>query len=155
MSESNRKKSARASLVRAGYKAGGSVKNDEAEDKRLVRMGVHKHESALHPGEPKTKLKDGGAASGEKSRSRADKSPRGKTTINIVVGTDKQQAPVPMPVPPMAAPAPRPPMPAGAPGMPVGLKSGGRLGKAGPKMTGGAASGVGREEKAELQKSKR
>lgn len=36
-------------------------KHDDAKmDKPLVRQAVHKHEAAMHPGKPKTKLAKGG-----------------------------------------------------------------------------------------------
>lgn len=34
--------------------------SDAAMDKPLIRNAVHKHESAMHPGKPKTKLAAGG-----------------------------------------------------------------------------------------------
>lgn len=34
--------------------------SDAAMDKPLIRTAVHKHESAMHPGKPKTKLAVGG-----------------------------------------------------------------------------------------------
>ena len=33
---------------------------DVAMDKPLIKAAVHKHESAMHPGKPKTKLAKGG-----------------------------------------------------------------------------------------------
>ncbi len=35
-------------------------KKDLAQDKKMVAGAVHKHEKALHPGKPMTKLKAGG-----------------------------------------------------------------------------------------------
>ena len=43
-----------------GKKEGGSVHSDVAMDKKVVRKAVHKHEAAMHPGKPMTKLKKGG-----------------------------------------------------------------------------------------------
>lgn len=40
---------------------GGSA--DMAQDKAMVTKAVHKHESAMHKGKPKTKLAKGGSAS--------------------------------------------------------------------------------------------
>ena len=37
--------------------------SDAAMDKPLIRNAVHKHESAMHPGKPMTKLKKGGVTS--------------------------------------------------------------------------------------------
>lgn len=36
------------------------AKDDIKQDKAMVRKAVHKHESALHKGQPKTKLAKGG-----------------------------------------------------------------------------------------------
>lgn len=34
--------------------------SDMAMDKKVIKTAVHKHESAMHPGKPKTKLAEGG-----------------------------------------------------------------------------------------------
>jgi hypothetical protein len=44
----------------ACYAEGGSVKADMKQDKAMVKAAVHKHEKALHKGEPLTKLARGG-----------------------------------------------------------------------------------------------
>jgi hypothetical protein len=36
------------------------AKDDMKQDKAMVRKAVHKHESAMHKGKPKTKLAKGG-----------------------------------------------------------------------------------------------
>lgn len=41
-------------------KKGGAVHSDVAMDKKIVKKAVHKHEAAMHPGKPMTKLKKGG-----------------------------------------------------------------------------------------------
>lgn len=38
-------------------------KKDLAQDKKMVAGAVHKHEKAMHPGKPMTKLKKGGVTS--------------------------------------------------------------------------------------------
>jgi hypothetical protein len=43
-----------------GYAEGGSVKADMKQDKAMAKTAVHKHEKALHKGEPMTKLAKGG-----------------------------------------------------------------------------------------------
>lgn len=49
------------------YAEGGSVKGDLAQDKAMVKAAVHKHEKALHKGQPLTKLaRGGGVAQGTK-----------------------------------------------------------------------------------------
>jgi len=35
-------------------------KKDLAQDKKMVASAVHKHEKAMHPGKPMTKMKAGG-----------------------------------------------------------------------------------------------
>lgn len=55
---------------RAGYASGGAIDEGDKE-------AVHKHESHLHKGEPKTKLKSGGMAPGKKPAQRMDKRARG------------------------------------------------------------------------------
>lgn len=75
---------ARGVLRGAGYARGGGVSPAKA---------VHKHETHLHKGQAKTKLKQGGKVDGKKAHPRADKfarggkAPHGKhTKININVG---------------------------------------------------------------------
>jgi hypothetical protein len=43
-----------------GFNKGGTIHEDVAMDKKIVKKAVHKHEAALHPGKPMTKLKKGG-----------------------------------------------------------------------------------------------
>ena len=155
--ESHGRKRARALLNRTGYKAGGHVKSDKAQDAKMVAEGVHEHESHMHKGQKKTKLrlKDGGCADGGMAKPRADRLRRGgktkahkpHTQVNVVVGRSHPAPvpvpkPVPVPVPggapgPMAGPppgaGPMPPpdgsmAPGGAP--PIGLKRGGRAKRA-------------------------
>lgn len=42
------------------FAKGGKVKSDMAQDKATVRTAVHKHERAMHPGKPLTKMRNGG-----------------------------------------------------------------------------------------------
>lgn len=46
----------------AKYAKGGKVHSDAAMDKKVVKTAVHKHEKAMHKGEPLTKLAKGGKA---------------------------------------------------------------------------------------------
>lgn len=45
-------------MAKKGYAEGG--KADLAQDRAMVRTAVHKHEKAMHPGKPMTKLAKGG-----------------------------------------------------------------------------------------------
>jgi hypothetical protein len=46
--------------IPGGMKKGGAAHEDVAADKRMVKGAVHKHERAMHPGKPPTKLARGG-----------------------------------------------------------------------------------------------
>lgn len=133
-----------------------------------VKRAITEHDKQLHGG-AKTHLKfaNGGAIPGAMSKPRKDRSSRhknGKTQVNVIVAPHPGTPPMPaMPgggmAPPMppggpmaSGPAPmRPPMPVGMPGpgpsimpppgaMPMRKRGGG-------VYEGGAATGVGREEK--------
>lgn len=148
MAEHKHTKKARALLVRAGYKAGGSLRHpDEAEDKKLIGKAFKEHDAQLHGGKrTKLKLSDGGCAMGGEPRARGDRKPRGKhghkTVVNVVVGRgapDKQPVPVPVPVPPpgagpVLAGGPPVPPPGMVPPGPLGQKHGGRSFKKGGKV---------------------
>ena len=45
-------------MAKKGYAEGG--KADIAQDKAMIKTAVHKHEKAMHPGKPMTKLAQGG-----------------------------------------------------------------------------------------------
>lgn len=51
------------------YAEGGKVHSDAAMDKKAMKSAVHKHEKALHKGEPLTKLAKGGKAMAPARRS--------------------------------------------------------------------------------------
>jgi hypothetical protein len=53
--------SATENMKRYGMKKGGSASHDDiAKDKPMVKKMIHKHEKAMHPGKPLTKMKKGG-----------------------------------------------------------------------------------------------
>ena len=115
----------------------------------------------------------GASLPGKYAQGGAVKSKKGATNITIVIGkggADQNAAPPPMavkpppvvlppPAPPMAGPPPGPP-PGGPPmGMPPGMPGMKRGGKVMQKatalpMTAGAASGPGREQKADSEAKK-
>ena len=134
-------------IHRAGYKRGGAVHQDEAQDEGMIREAVHQHDEQLHKKghshDGRTKLH---FADGEKGRSHLAKRARGgatqgkkhgNTKVNVIVapqGGGGMHPPMPSPIaapprpaapPPMAPPAGMgggapPPMPPGAmtrPGM--------------------------------------
>ncbi len=84
---------ARHALRRAGYKVGGAVKSDEAEDRKTIAAAIHKHERHDHPGEPLTKLARGGPVNGDAPARRLDRKPRGKakgkTQVNVIVAAPR------------------------------------------------------------------
>ena len=52
------------SLDMSEYKKGGKVKHSDVKmDKAMMKSAVHKHERAMHPGKPLTKLRRGGVPS--------------------------------------------------------------------------------------------
>lgn len=54
--------SATENMKRYGMKEGGSAKHEDlAMDKKMIKKAVHKHETAMHPGEPLTKMQVGGS----------------------------------------------------------------------------------------------
>lgn len=151
---SGRNEKANSMLKRGGYKRGGHVHEDEAQDKKLIKKEMSK---------AKIKLKDGGAADGKMSKSCVGKYARGGaaahkkgTTVNVIVASKPQGGAAPMmppgagaaPMrPPMAPPAGGAPMPPQAGAMPPHppMKRGGGI-----KLSGGAGGAEGRMEKAKI-----
>lgn len=144
MAEHEKRKAARALLVRSGYSAGGHLTKhpDKYATRHEVVEAVHEHEGADHPGTKKTRIKlaSGGIALGGMGKIRGDRKSRapskgkhGHTTVNVMVGAQHKQ-PIPIPVPvPSGAPGvggPMPPPP-GA-GLPPGLAAAGPGGPGGP-----------------------
>jgi len=129
-------------------------------------------------------MKEEGYMKGGRTARKSGGRAKGKTNINIVIGTGQRAQqpgamppppggpsgiPVPVPpqggapMPPAAAPAPMPmPMPAPAPAglggagpAPMARKAGGRTYRSYKDMDAGAGSGLGRLEKTEIQKHKK
>jgi hypothetical protein len=143
--------------MRNGYKSGGGITKewDEEQDAHDIAKGVHAHESHLHKGEPKTKLKAGGHVEGDHARHHLGKRARGghtgkggKHVTNVIVAPQGGGAggppsgmpvpPRPMPPPAAAAPPPRPimpppqgAMPPGAGGPPMGMRPPGAMKRGG------------------------
>ena len=46
----------------------GEMKKDLAQDKKMIKSAMAKHEKAKHPGQPLTKLRAGGVTSKEMMR---------------------------------------------------------------------------------------
>lgn len=83
---------------------------------------------------------EGMGVDGGKSKPRLDRARKSGTTVNIVVGASKPEAPPTPAIPAMGAPPMPPPGPVPPPGVPM-RASGGRV-------CGGAGGGLGRLEKA-------
>lgn len=151
------------------YKKGGMAKHEDvAEDKALIKKMVKAEaRTAKFGGGALSDLNMGPAkAAGGKAK--------GKTNINIVINPNAGQPPaggppgmpprppggVPVPMgpppgaPPAGAGAPPMPMPPPPPAPPMARKAGGKVYKTYKDMDAGAGSGLGRLEKAEIQKRK-
>jgi len=128
------KEHSRVGHLMKGYKSGGAVHADEAEDKKLIKKMIGK---SLH-------------ADGEKSKHRMDRPKRAKggrvgkgkhnakTIVNVIAGGHPAGGAVPpMPAPPMgiAPPGAMPPPPMGAkPPMPMPPGAGAGMPPGGPPM---------------------
>lgn len=119
-----RHEKARDLIARTGNKPfarGGIMTRDEDErqDEHDIARGVHAHESHLHPGKPKTKLKSGGEVEGHAGRHHLGRRARGgaakkSTHVNVIVAPQAGggMTPAAMPPRPPVAAAPPPPRPA-------------------------------------------
>lgn len=152
-----------------GFKKGGSVHADAAEDKKLIRETMHKDgcKCAKCSGGRVGRASGGGTkldgeiqgtrpTGGRLARKDGGKAGKGKMNVNIIIaagGKGQQPMPsAPMPMPPggpvglrQGVPPPPPMIAPGGPppgaGMPMARRSGGRTYEA------GAGSGLGRLEK--------
>lgn len=86
-------------LKAGGYRLGGRVKSDEAEDKAMVKAGVHKHEKHMHKGEKETKLKAGGDVHGKKPKMRMDRKERSGKKMWVGGNPSAMPMTAPMPMP--------------------------------------------------------
>ncbi len=143
------------------FASGGTARDDEAQDRKMIATAIGEHEAHDHPGRPKTKLKlkDGGRAEGDEAKPRLDRGPRrklatggrakGKSThVNVIVAPGAGHPAMPMggmgmpPAPAAAAPAPmapRAPMPRPPMSAPMAPPPGGPMGGPGmmPRARGG------------------
>ena len=103
---------------------GGAVHEDVAMDKKVVAKAVHKHEKALHKGEPMTKLAKGGKVPRVEAMEKREMAETPTMRRESAMTSRKVQAPVRKMVPV----ASREPM--------LAMKSGGKVAK---MMCGGKA----------------
>lgn len=88
------------------YAAGGKVHSDAAMDKKMVKTAVHKHEKAMHKGEPMTKLAKGGKVPRVEAMEKREMAQTPSMRREAAMTSRKVQAPVRKMVPV----APREPM---------------------------------------------
>lgn len=69
-------------LHRTGYKSGGAVHADAAQDRKMIRAEIAKAEKKEDNAKAKPALKSGGAVSGSHATARLDKRPRGDASQN-------------------------------------------------------------------------
>jgi hypothetical protein len=103
---------------------GGSVHSDAAMDKKVMAKAVHKHEKALHKGEPLTKLAKGGKVPKIEAMDKREMAVTPTMRRDAMMASRKVEAPARRSVPV----APREPM--------LAMKSGGKVSK---MMCGGKA----------------
>jgi hypothetical protein len=106
------------------YADGGSVKADMKQDKAMVKAAVHKHEKAMHKGEPLTKLAKGGKVPKVEAMEKREMAETPTMRRESAMSSRKVEAPARRSVPV----APREPM--------LAMKSGGKVSK---MMCGGKA----------------
>jgi hypothetical protein len=105
------------------YAKGGAVHSDAAMDKKAVVKAVHKHEKALHKGEPLTKLARGGKVPKVEAVDKREMAATPSMRREAVMSSRKVETPARRSVPV----ASREPM--------LAMKSGGKVSK---MMRGGA-----------------
>jgi len=100
----------------------GGKADDKKDDKKQIKTAIHKHDKQMHGGQM-TKLKKGGQADSDGGRVERAKGGRtkGKTNINIIIGSPGGGAQPNMPPPQVPVRPPPPPPQALPPGPPPGM----------------------------------
>ena len=87
-------KLAKGGACKSAYAEGGKVHSDAAMDKKSMAKAVHKHEKALHKGEPMTKLAKGGKVPRVEAMEKREMAETPSMRRESAMSSRKVQAPV-------------------------------------------------------------
>jgi ribosomal protein S6 len=87
-------KLAKGGACKSAYAEGGKVHSDAAMDKKSMAKAVHKHEKALHKGEPLTKLAKGGKVPRVEAMEKREMAETPSMRRESAMSSRKVQAPV-------------------------------------------------------------
>lgn len=87
-------KLAKGGACKSAYAEGGKVHSDVAMDKKSMAKAVHKHEKALHKGEPMTKLAKGGKVPRVEAMEKREMAETPSMRRESAMSSRKVQAPV-------------------------------------------------------------